>query len=202
MRKAFKHFFKFLSIFIILGGLSSTAVMAADSESTLKVYKNLGGNFELVGHDGHAVQLQDYQDQVVLLTFGYTHCPDVCPLGLANIAQVMKRLGNQEEKVQTIFVSFDVERDTPDRLKEYVTYFHPRFIGLTGSEEQIAETAMKYRAIYIKQESESAAGTLYAHTDYIYLIDQKGFLRALYRTDSPMEKMVNEIQQVLSEVKS
>ncbi len=171
--------------------------LSVEAESKLKFYKNQGGDFTLTGHHGNPVSLLDYRGKVVLLTFGYTHCPDVCPLIMSYLQQVAQRLGKQVSDVQTIFVSFDPERDTLEQLKNYISHFHPSFLGLTGTPEEIKKVARQYRAAYFKQNVKSAAGYLYAHTDYIYLIDQQGQLRRIYRK-TPLNKIVEDIQYLIA----
>ena len=131
------------------------------SDSILKnpeFYENFGGNFSLTGPDGKIISLEDFRDKLVLVYFGYTFCPDVCPITLSKLKLVMLDLGEKSEDVQVIFISIDPERDSYKRLKDYVPYFHPTFIGLTGSEADITAVAKKYQTIFIKQKVESEAG--------------------------------------------
>jgi len=179
---------------------TSPRVAAAETKSKLPIAEERGGEFTLTGHDGGdaKVSLQDYRGKIVLLTFGYTHCPDVCPLILTHLKQLMQKLGPHQDDVQTLFVTLDPERDTPDRLKTYVSYFNPAFMGLTGSQEDILQVTKQYGAVYMKLNGDSAAGYLYAHTDYIYLIDHQGRLRMRYRSEAPLERIASDIQLLLA----
>ena len=183
-----------------------SAVIHPASAKSLPVNNRLGGDFELAstladakGKPGQVAKLSDFQGKVVLLNFGYTHCPDICPMVLARMTQVVKRLGDDADSVQGLFVSFDPQRDTATRLQEYLAYFNPGFVGFTGSEPQIAKAAQKYGVIFMPQQDDSAAGLLFAHSDFIYLLDQQGRVRALFATDTPLQKMVDDVRSLISE---
>jgi protein SCO1/2 len=168
------------------------------STTKLPPLEDRGGDFTLTGHQGKKVRLQDYRGKVVLLYFGYTTCPDACPLTLIEMKQIMYLLGEQATQVQPLFISFDPERDTPEKLHTYLGYFDPSFVGLTGTPEAIAQVAKQYQVFYIKEEVDSAAGYLFAHTTALYLIDQQGRLRQRYRTGTPVEQMVQDVQYLLT----
>ncbi|WP_456380877.1 SCO family protein [Thiolapillus sp.] len=140
-----------------------------------------GGDFNLHTSKG-SFALKDYQGKVVLLYFGYTKCPDVCPTSLSYLAQAFNELDEKElEKVVGIFVSVDPKRDTPELLDEYVDYFHPNFIGVTGSEKELAEAAALYGAQYYEVELEgSAFGYAVNHSSATYLIAPSGELRFIF----------------------
>ncbi|MBF0290093.1 MAG: SCO family protein [SAR324 cluster bacterium] len=168
-----------------------------DDDSGLMIYEGFGGNFTLTSHHGTPVSLDDYRGKVVLIFFGYTHCPDVCPATMSYLGRLVNKLDQGAEHVQTMFISVDPERDAPEQLKNYVTSFHPSFLGLTGTSEEILRVAKQFRVAYIRQEVKNVAGYFYAHTDYIYLVDTKGRVRALYRTDSnTMREMVADIKKL------
>lgn len=114
----------------------------------------IGGPFTLMDHQGRTVTEQDFDNRYLLVFFGFSHCPDICPTTLADIAGTLDMLGGDADAVQPLFVSLDPERDTPKRLAEYVAAFHPRIVGLTGTPEQIAAVAGKYRVFYEKIGSE------------------------------------------------
>lgn len=160
---------------------------------------HIGGDFTLTGPGDKAVSLSDFQGKVVLLYFGYTSCPDVCPMSLSVMKRTMSLLGEQQKQVQGIFVTFDPNRDGGKQLQQYVTYFHPDFIGLEGGEVETAKAALKWKVVYMRQESDSAAGYLMAHTDYIYLIDQNGELAGLYNSASEPQTVADGIRIVLAE---
>jgi len=108
-------------------------------------------DFTLTAHTGKPVRLSDFQGKLVLLYFGYTYCPGICPTTLAEVAQALQTLGPQEvEKIQLLMISVDPARDTPHRLAEYLTYFNPTFLGLTGTPDEIATVAASYGIYYRK----------------------------------------------------
>jgi protein SCO1/2 len=116
----------------------------------------VGGPFALVDHRGQPVTDEDFRGGWILVYFGYTYCPDICPTGLFNMAQALDDLGPAADDIRPIFVTIDPERDTVEALAQYVNHFHPRLVGLTGTPEQIAETARAYRVYYAR--APTAAG--------------------------------------------
>ena len=160
-------------------------------------YENYGGDFSLTGPKGMTISLEDFRKKVVLVYFGYTFCPDVCPITLSKLKLIMSDLGENAKNVQVFFISIDPERDSYDRLKDYVPYFHPTFIGLTGSEADISDVAKKCQTIYMKQKVESEAGYLMAHTDVVILVDQNGKYRGRYKTKFDMKKLTKDILWLL-----
>ena len=194
-------------VLLILVSLAVTSIICAyeikgseDTGSNLKkpeYYKNFGGDFSLTGPEGKTVSLEDFRNKVVLIYFGYTFCPDVCPITLSNLKMLMLSLEEKAEDVQVIFISIDPERDNYEKLKNYVPYFHPTFIGLTGSEAEIAAVAKKYQTIYIKQNVESEAGYLMAHSDVVILVDQNGRYRGRYKSKYDMDKLATDVRLLL-----
>ena len=171
-----------------------------DTRTNLKkpeYYKNFGGDFSLTGPEGKTVSLEDFRNKVVLIYFGYTFCPDVCPITLSNLKMLMLSLEEKAEDVQVIFISIDPERDTFQKLKDYVPYFHPTFIGLTGSEAELASVAKKYQTFYLKQKVESEAGYLMAHSDVVILVDQNGRFRGRYKSKYDLDKLTTDIRWLL-----
>lgn len=136
----------------------------------------VGGPFELVNHEGRAVTEADYRGRLMLVFFGFTYCPDVCPTGLTAIGQALDMLGADAVNVAPLFVTVDPERDTPEQLKEYVRHFHPRLIGLTGTPEKIAAAAKAYRVYYAKARTPGAPPDEYTmdHTSIVYLMGRDG----------------------------
>ncbi|MBK1718284.1 SCO family protein [Thiocystis violacea] len=148
-----------------------------------------GGDFTLDSATG-PVRLADLRGQVVLLYFGYTACPDICPTNLVFIANALRGLRQDElERTRVLFVSVDPERDEPRRLAEYAAYFHPRIQGITGTPEQVAQVARLYGAAYRRaEEAGSAMGYLVDHSAYTYVIDPSGGLsRTLDHATPPLE---------------
>src|SRR5690625_2939132 len=129
-------------------------------------------DFTLTSADG-PVRLADLKGKVVVLFFGYTLCPDVCPMTLARLGQALEQLGDDAERVQVIMVSVDPERDTPERLKEYVRAFHPSFIGVTGTEEELAAVAATYGVYFATAEGSDATNYLVDHTATTTVLDRQ-----------------------------
>jgi protein SCO1/2 len=155
--------------------------------------------FALRRSGGAGFQLREAQGKVVALFFGYTSCPDICPTTLAELNQALQELGDRADQVQVLFVTVDPERDTPDRVQEYVNHFNPSFIGLSGSEAELMGVWNDYGVFRQVVESTSAAGYLVDHTARVTLIDQQGNLRVSFGFDTPVEDVVHDLDLLLSE---
>ena len=140
----------------------------------------------LTSDDGKPVQLSDYRGKVVIVFFGYTSCPDVCPITLAELASVMKKLGTDANQVQVLFVTFDPERDSAAVLKRYLANFNSGFVGLTGSDAQIKSTAKDFKVFYEKVDGPTADSYTIDHQAVSYVFDRSGAPR-LYVVDSTKE---------------
>jgi cytochrome oxidase Cu insertion factor (SCO1/SenC/PrrC family) len=146
----------------------------------------VGGPFELVAHTGATVRDEDFRGKYMLISFGYTYCPDICPTELQVISAALDRLGEKAKDIQPIFITIDPERDTPQVLAQYMPNFHPRYLGLTGSQEAIDKAAKAYRVYYAKSDNSSGGDYLMDHSSIIYLMDKQGtFLKHFsYETDA------------------
>lgn len=135
----------------------------------------IGGAFELVDQAGRAVSEEEFRGQLMLVMFGYSFCPDICPTELQNISRAMDLLGDHAGQVQPLFITIDPTRDTVEILAQYMAHFHPKILGLTGSETQIEVAAKAYR-VYYQKAGDDGAGEDYLmdHTAIIYLMDQDG----------------------------
>lgn len=157
-----------------------------------------GGDFTLQSASG-PVSLKDFRGKLVLLYFGYTFCPDICPTSLAATAEGLKQLTPEEAaRVAMIFVSVDPERDTPARLKEYVEFFHPGIVGVTGSPEGIAELAKRYGVFYARQNIDTAGGYAVDHSSDTYVIGPEGQLLSKIAHATPPDQVVAEIRKRLT----
>lgn len=158
---------------------------------------NIGGTFTLINQDGGKTSEDEFKGQYRIIYFGYTYCPDVCPVDLANIMLGLKQAEKDDpalaEKIQPIFISVDPERDTPAVLKQYVSAFHPRLIGLTGSAEEIAAVAKKYLIIYDIRKDESSSEYLVDHSRQAYLFGPEGEPLALLPFDGTPQQVADEI---------
>jgi len=153
-------------------------------------------DFTLHDQDGNIFHLKDHRGQIVLLFFGYTSCPDVCPTALSKLARVYTLLGPaMRQKVLTVFVTIDPERDTAAKLKDYLQYFSINAIGLTGSKQEIDAVVDSYKAVYEKVVTNSSAlGYMFDHTDSLYLIDTQGKTSRLFHPDDKALDIVQIIK--------
>jgi protein SCO1/2 len=139
---------------------------------------DFGLHLALNDHNGRAVTLNTFRGKLVVLFFGYTHCPDVCPTTLTDLAEAFKLMPKgASDKVQVLFVTVDPERDSPEVLKSYVPYFHPSFLGLHGTPEQVAQVAKDFRIVYSKHVEPGASEYLVDHSAGSYVLDGHGRMR-------------------------
>ena len=157
---------------------------------------SFGKTLELKDHNGQPRTLADFKGKVVTIFFGFTHCPDVCPTTLVEMANVMKELGSDAGRVQVLFVSVDPERDTADVLKRYVPAFHPSFLGLTGNAEEIARAAKEFKIYYQKQKLPGGGYTM-DHSAGTYIFDSEGRLRLFAQYGVGAPALLHDIRQLL-----
>ena len=147
----------------------------------------LGGPFSLTDQAGRAVTERDFAGRWLLLYFGYTYCPDVCPTELGTIAATLDALGPAAERVVPMLITVDPARDTPEQLADYVGRFHPRMQGLTGTPEQVAEVARRFRVYYGRVQRPEMSEYLMDHSSFIYLVGPDSRVRMLFRPDTRPE---------------
>ena len=158
---------------------------------------NFARNFQLTDHSGQPRTLSDFKGSVVVLFFGYIHCPDICPNTLSELATVMQRLGADAAKVQVLFVTLDPKRDTPAILAQFVPSFNPKFIGLYGTPEQTAETAKEYKLAVQKQPGKNKGNYTLDHSAGTYIYDTAGKLRLYANYGQGVEALVADIRVLL-----
>lgn len=152
----------------------------------------VGGPFELTDQHGNRVSDRDFRGRFMLVYFGYSFCPDVCPTDLATMGAALDRLGAAGEEVQPIFITIDPERDTVQRLADYAPLFHPRLIALTGTPEEIRQAAAAYR-VYFEKAGEGA-DYLMNHSGIIYLMDRDGSFITHFPQGTPAEDIADKIR--------
>jgi len=157
-------------------------------------------DFELEAARGQTVKLSDFRGKLVLLYFGYTFCPDVCPTSLSKLAKALDILDNQAEDVQVIMISVDPERDTPEILSEYVSFFHPSFIGVTGTPDEINEVATLYGIYYQAHEGSEGSGYLVDHTASVIVVDQDGYLTLVYPYTTPDQDAYISAEEIAADL--
>lgn len=155
----------------------------------------IGGPFDLVDHRGRAVSDRDFLGRYVLIYFGYSFCPDICPTELQRMASALDALGAEGKAVVPVFITVDPERDTGKHLGAYVRAFHPRMVGLTGSKNAIAAAAKAYKVFYRK--AGQGPDYLVDHTSFTYVVGPKGAVRVIFRTGTAPEAMARELRRLL-----
>jgi protein SCO1/2 len=175
-----------------------TASAPAGDPVTVPAGVPIGGPFSLVDDKDHAVTDADYHGHWMLVFFGYTNCPDECPLTLQKMATALKELGPLADKVAPLFITVDPARDTPSGLANYLSNFDPRIIGLTGSDEQIAAVARAYRVYYSPGQNEQSGADLISHSTFLYLMNPEGRLSALFPQDVTANKLASALQARLA----
>lgn len=154
-------------------------------------------SFALTRSNGESFRLSDQRGKIVLLFFGYTSCPDVCPTTMAEMKLVMDALGDSASSVQVVFISVDPERDAPEKIQKYAEHFHPTFIGLTGSTENLQPVWDAYGVYRAVNETDSAFGYIVDHTARVTLVDAEGNLRLSYGFQTPVADIVHDIKLLL-----
>ncbi|WP_295006083.1 SCO family protein [uncultured Dechloromonas sp.] len=157
-----------------------------------------GRGFTLTDHDGRQRSLADFKGQAVVVFFGYTACPDVCPTTLARLAGVMAALGKEAARVQVLFVSLDPERDSGERLKGFVPWFHPSFIGLRGDAGQIKAVTDEFRVFGARRPVDGELGYVIDHSTGAYIYDPAGRLRLYVKDSASVDDIAADIRQLLA----
>lgn len=190
---------------VVLGGAAAvtfalTRRAAPEFRGMVVTPPSLAADFTLTDQWGGSFRLSSVRGKVVLMFFGYTFCPDVCPATMLQYKAVRQLLARDADRVALLFVSVDPERDTPERLREYLGHFDPAIIGLTGTPESVARVAADYGVVAEKVPvPRSSAGYLMNHTALIYLVGPSGYLRAVFPHGSAVEDIVHDVRLVLRE---
>jgi protein SCO1/2 len=159
----------------------------------------VGGPFTLTDQNGNARSLADFRGKLVLLYFGYTFCPDVCPADLLAIGRLVQALGKDGETVQPVFVTLDPKRDTQAILRDYAAAFHPRFVALRGSEQETRRIATAYKVYYEKVTPPGSSTYVIDHTAFIFLLDREGRYVAFFPPGTTVERMAVMMREALAQ---
>lgn len=180
--------------------LASLAGMSAGQggDTGLPAGVSLGGPFTLTDQNGKQVTQADFRGKWMMLYFGYTYCPDVCPTELQMMANALQLLGNDGKNLVPVFVTVDPARDTPQVLDRYLKLFSDRFVGLTGSARQIADIAREYRVYYAKVTPKDSSTYLMNHSSFIYLVGPDGRFRALFQGGIAPAELARQLKAKLS----
>ncbi len=169
-----------------------TAHRGVESVSTGETV-SLGGPFSLTDQNGTVRTEKDFQGKYTLVFFGYTYCPDVCPTTLAVMAAALDKMGSRADEVVPLFITVDPKRDTPDKIKAYLSSFGPRFVGLTGKPEEIASVAKEYRVYYKEHAGENGGEYTVDHSGVVYLMDGRGKFISNYSLDTAPDMMAADL---------
>jgi protein SCO1/2 len=182
---------------VSLSGCDKLPGKQASFQNTDVTGLNYAKGFALTDHTGKPRTLADYKGKLVVVFFGYTQCPDVCPTTMAEMASVMQKLGPQADQVQVAFITLDPERDTQQLLASYVPAFDKRFVGLYGSPEQTAKVAKEFKVFYAKVPGSAPGSYTIDHTAGSYVFDRDGKLRLFIRHGGGADPIVHDLRQLL-----
>ncbi len=184
-----------------IGGFLTACSDKSPSFSSIDVTgADYARNFSLIDHNGQTRSIADFAGKVVVVFFGYTQCPDVCPTSMAELAEIKKTLGPDGARVQGLFITIDPERDTPAVLKAYMANFDPTFLALRAtSPEQLAALAKDYKVYYKKVEGKTATSYTMDHSAGSYVYDTRGQLRLYTRYGSGVPPLAGDIAQLLKQ---
>ena len=157
---------------------------------------SVGGPFRLIDQNGRAVSDRDFKGKPFIVFFGFTNCPDICPTTLFEMSEVLKRLGPDADRTAALFISVDPERDTPDKLKDYLSSFHARIFGLTGTPEEIAKVEKEYR-VYAKKVPLKDGDYTMDHTAVVYLMDKDGRFVAPFNLKKSADEAAADLRRRL-----
>jgi protein SCO1 len=192
----------FVVVGFLIGALAGAALLLLRTPEAPRVETSgtaqIGGPFALVGEGGKTVTDRDFRGRYMLVFFGFTHCPDICPAELQVVAEALGRLGDKAAKVVPIFITLDPERDSPQAMADYVKSFGPNFVGLTGSPEAIAAAAKAYRVAYTKIENKASPGEYSLdHSALVYLMDPGGKYLAHFPYGMGADQLAEKLGRLL-----
>jgi protein SCO1/2 len=184
-------------------GLGGVLAACTENKPQFKAIDLTGADyakdFQLTDQNGQLRSMKDFQGKLVVMFFGYTQCPDVCPTTLADLAEAKKLLGPDGAKVQGLFVTVDPERDTPEVLKGYMANFDPGFLALRGTPEQLAAVAKDYKVYYKKVDGKTPTSYTMDHSAANFVYDTKGRLRLYSRYDAGPQSLAADLKLLLAE---
>jgi protein SCO1 len=184
------------AVFAGAAALAGIALVLWPREPAATSASDVGGPFKLIDHNGRMVTEADFKGRPFLVFFGFTHCPDVCPTALFEMSETFRRLGADAEKARALFISVDPERDTPEKLKQYLSSFDPRIVGLTGTPADVAAAAKAYKAYAKKVPLEGGEYTM-DHSAIVYLMDRNGRFVAPFNLKRPADQAAADLRRYL-----
>ena len=191
---------RFFLVFLLLSAILVSCSPPAPTFKSMDISGvEWGGDFTLTAHTGKPVKASDFNGKVVVMFFGYSHCPDICAPTLVKLDQLLKRLGDEAKNVQVLFITVDPEHDTVKQLAGFIPPFNPSFIGLTGSDKEIAAVANEYKVAYGKNPQSKPGQILVDHSTGILVKERKGKLRLLVKNSVTVEDMEHDVRVLLKE---
>lgn len=187
----------FVAVLIALLSACSPASEEASFFGTDITGADFATGFKLTDHHGETRQLSDYKGKVIALFFGFTHCPDICPTTMADMAAAMKLMGKNSDEVQVLFITVDPERDTQEVLAQFVPSFDSRFVGLTGTTEEIDQTAKAFKIFYAKQQEAGQSGYSFDHSAGVYVYDKQGKIRVYLKYGQKPQEIAYDLSRLL-----
>lgn len=198
MRRGLRRGLLLVLAIVVAGGAALAIRWLASDEALRNPAADIRADFTLTDQEGRTVSSADLAGKPMLVYFGYTYCPDVCPTELANISAALDLLGEKAAGVNPVFITVDPERDTPEVMRAYLGHFHERLIGLTGTPEQIAQAARAAKVYYARVDTpESNAQYLMDHTGFVYLMDGNGRYVAHFRPDTDPRTIADRVAALL-----
>jgi protein SCO1/2 len=192
-------------LLLALGSVATSSLAQAPERSAAELMdavmwnrEPIGGPFALTDQNGVHRTDADFRGKLMLVYFGFTYCPDICPTDLQQMGLAVDQLGPAGERVQPIFITVDPERDTAEHLKDYMALFHPRFVGLTGDAAAIRQSARNYRVYYEKVEREDKADYTLDHSAFIYLMDRDGKYLGFFPPGISAERLAETLRERLA----
>jgi protein SCO1/2 len=193
----------FLGGLLLIGGLALATWMLAPRQvkfhGTVVDSTRPAANFTLTTAGGRRVSLSDFRGKVVLLFFGFRFCPDICPTTLFELKQMMQALGPDADRVQVLMVTIDPERDTPELIQEHVSRYDPRFIGLSGTPDEIAAAATPFGIYYAREPGSSNTEYLMTHTASVTAVDKNGYVRVIFPFGMARDDLIADVKALLDQ---
>ena len=187
-----------LACVLVLTGCDQPQKPRASFHNTDVTGLDYAKGFSLTDHNGAHRSLEDFRGKVVLVFFGFTHCPDVCPSTLSEMAGIMQALGPDAERFQVLFITLDPERDTPELLASFVPAFHPAFLGLTADQASIDKVAKDFKVFAQKVPGKDGRSYSIDHTAGSYVFDAQGHIRLFVRHGQPGDLLLNDLKHLLA----
>jgi len=200
----------FVALFVMIGcrgGIDrSHAAQSTQERAAAQLMDDLmygrgtvGGPFSLTDQTGRRRNDTEFRGKLLIIYFGYTYCPDICPTELQQIGLAVEHLGDVGSAVQPLFITIDPARDTPEVLAQYVPSFHPRLLGLTGTSDEIAAVAQEFKVVYTKYQPSDGGPYLIDHTGFVYIVDRSGKYRGFFPPGTPEDRMREMIKTILGQ---